>query len=570
MELTKNLRASAALTAALLGLALVGPVEARPTEVPRCGLFELPLDADGVATFTAPSGAVDRVGAFPARGRFRVRWAPREEGLHRYAVVGLDGAPLASGEVLATPSASRGHVRVDPDRPRRLRFDDGAPLLVLGENRMNVYDPAWNHDGLGIDGYLAKMAAHGMTTLRVFMFTDAEAEDAPDGKQKGCIEPRPGVFDDDAAEDFDEILAAGQRHGIHVIFTLYACGFTPGDPWKGWEDNPYHVRNGGPAEDNWDAFEDGRARELARGRLRYVMDRWAWSPNLLAIDLLNEPEWDGDLGEDVWRPWAEDLARTWRAEDPYGHPVTVGSVGLHWNVEGDEHAWWGARECDVVQWHLYGPEVYQVHALAAEMHRKVQEVWHHGKPVLVGEFAWGGEDTSTYDHTHVGLWSATFAGAGVLAHSAPPFTLDSDHPMTPARGAHFRALRDLLAPLEARGALDPDPGVRATGVTARALGDDARKGVWVLGPKAGYGEVVRGASVRLALPAGDYVVTWHDDVTAAPLAEAAPRTHAGGELRLAVPPFTRHAFGLVRPASDLVAGARPSTPGLRGAVDDRE
>lgn len=566
MELSIHLRRTGPVGALVLALLLAAPAHARPTEVPRCGLFELTLDRDGVATFTAPSGKVDRVGAFPARGAFRVRWAPREEGLHRYEVVGDRGAVLASGEVLATPSAARGYVRVDPARPHRLRFDDGAPLLVLGENRMNVYDTSWNHDQLGIDAYLEKMASHGMTALRVFMFTDAEAEGAPDGKQKGCIEPRPGVFDDDAAEDFDAILAAGARHGIHVVLTLYACGFTPGDPWKGWEDNPYHVRNGGPGEDNWDVFEDPRARALALGKLRYVMDRWAWSPNLLAIDLLNEPEWDGDLGEDVWRPWAEDLARVWQAEDPYGHPVTVGSVGLHWNVEGDEHAWWASRGCDVVQWHLYGPEVYQVHALAAEMHRKVQEVWHHGKPVLVGEFAWGGEDTSTYDHTHVGIWSATFAGAGVLAHSAPPFTIDSDHPMTPARGAHFRALRDLLAPLEAKGALDPDPRVRATRVTARALGDQVRRGVWVLAPEARYDEVMRGATVTLDLPSGEYEVAWFDDVTAAPLAPAETRAHAGGALRLTVPAFTRHAFGLVRPVVDATARAPVSTPGLSDSV----
>ena len=92
---------------------------------------------------------------------------------------------------------------------------------------------------------------------------------------------------------------------------------------------------------------------------------------------------------------------------------------------------------DVVQWHLYGKDTYDVHALARTMAKKVAETVQHERPILVGEFGWGGEAAPAHDHTHVGLWSATFSGAGVLAHVAPPFNLDSDGPLTPARGARY-------------------------------------------------------------------------------------------------------------------------------------
>lgn len=149
-------------TATLLALCLsaLPALAQEPPSVPRWGRFELPLARDGVATFTAPSGRVDRVGAFPARGAFRVRWAPREVGLHRYEVRALSASGavtrtvLARGEVRATRSAARGVVRVDPTNPWRLVHEDGTPLLVLGENRMNVYDPAWNHGEVGIDEYV--------------------------------------------------------------------------------------------------------------------------------------------------------------------------------------------------------------------------------------------------------------------------------------------------------------------------------------------------------------------------------------------------------------------------------
>ena len=50
---------------------------------------------------------------------------------------------------------------------------------------------------------------------------------------------------------------------------------------------------------------------------------------------------------------------------------------------------------------------------------RVGAVGHLPGEALVGEVAYGGEDQQTFDHTHAGIWSATFSGAGVLAHSAP-------------------------------------------------------------------------------------------------------------------------------------------------------
>jgi hypothetical protein len=502
------------------------------------------------AKVMTPAGAVHRLRPFPDGGRWIFRYTPRELGAYRWEI-SLDGEPggrLAFGAFEATPGPSRGFVRVDRRDRHRLVRDDGAVFRPLGENRMNVYDPAWNHEGQDIETYLATMAASGMNTLRVFVFTDCENEAAADHVQPGCLEPRVGEFDDVAASRFERIFRSAEQHGIGVILSLYALGFTRGETWKSWEDNPYALVNGGPAESPEDFFVSPGAREAAKGRLRYVLARWGSSPSLLAVDLLNEPEWDGNIGEETWLPWAVDLATTWAREDPYGHLVTLGSVGLHWNVDGDERPWYAHPSNDVVQWHLYGPEVYDPHALAAEMARKVAETWEYGKPVWCGEFAWGGEDATTYDHTHVGLWSATFAGAGVLAHSAPPFTLDSDEPMTPERARHFRVLADFLAALDARGPASPWPvRARTPGLLAASLGHDTVRALWLLAPKAGYGARVAGARLSVpALPPGDYVTEWRDDTTGEVLARTA-FAHAGGDADLAAPAFSRHVAGLLAP-----------------------
>jgi cellulase (glycosyl hydrolase family 5) len=494
------------------------------------------------AEVVAPSGRRTRVPGFALddAGALAVRIRPREPGVHRWiASVDAGGGwrEVASGRLVAEDRGAPGQVVA---RGGALALEDGRPFHPLGENRFNVYDPTWS-DGLAPEAYVARMAAAGMNTLRVFVFSACGAAGAP--PQPGCLEPALGRFDPVAARRYDEILEAAERHGVEVVLSIFAVGFTPGDAWKGWEQNPYAAARGGPARTPQDFFTDAAARAAALRRLRYVLARWGASPALLAVDLLNEPEWDGAIDERRWIPWAEELAHTWKAEDPYGHLVTAGPVGLHWNVVTDERAWWASPACDVVQWHRYGPDVYEVHALARELVATIRDTRRYGKPVLVGEFGWGGEAKPAYDHTHVGIWAATFAGAGVLAHSAPPFNEDSDEPMTPARAAHLRVLAGFLARAERGGALAPalpDPVASVPGMRALALARPGLVALWLHAPAAGYGGRVQGATVTVTdLAPGRWRVRWVDDVTGAP-AGSAEVTADGGPVVLRVPGFVRH------------------------------
>ena len=502
---------------------------------------------------TAPSGARASIPAFARGDAVALRFRPLEPGVHVWRILARDGAAdreVARGEVRAEDLGAPGAVRV---RGGALVADGGRTFRPLGENRFNVYDAAWS-DGLSIEAYVGRMASDGMNTLRVFVVSACgRAGTAP---SPGCLEPELGRFDEAVAARYDAVLEAAERHGVKVILTIFAIGFTPGDAWKGWEENPYAAARGGPARSNRDFFTDPTARDAARRRLRYVLARWGASPALLAVDLLNEPEWDGAIPESAWIPWAEDLARTWRAEDPYGHPVTAGPVGLHWNVERDERAWWASGACEVVQWHRYGPDVYDVHALAAALVATIRDTARYGKPVLLGEFGWGGDPAPLHDHTHVGIWAATFAGAGVLAHSAPPFTIDSDAPMTPARGRHFRALAGFLRRAEAKGPLAPapDPPVSLAGARALALSGERAVAVWLHAPAAGYGTSVVGARIALrGLARGRWRVTWVDDSSGLDEARAELDAH-GEDVLLEAPPFARHVAALV----ERVDGAEPA------------
>ncbi len=372
-------------------------------------------------------------------GALKVRFAPREIGTYSFSASTADAGGAAktvlTGSFLSVESADHGFVRVDSDDAHRFAFDDGKPFFVLGENRINIYDPTWNYENLDPRAYVKLMAKRGISTLRVFVFTDAVSETENDGLQLGCIEPKLGLFDNAQSDTFDSIFQEAEADGVYVVLTVFALGFSgPSDSWMGWDDNPYNKKHqGGPDAYTYDFFDQEASRKQAEKKVEYALARWGYSTHLLAVDLLNEPEWDGGIGEDEWIPWAQELADDARTVDPYKHLITVGSVGLQWNIEGDETRWYADARESAIEWHLYGDTVYEVHALAATMTAKTQETWSYGKPIFCGEFAYGGEDKTTYDHTHVGIWSATFSGAGVIAHSAPAYTVDSDEPMTDAR-----------------------------------------------------------------------------------------------------------------------------------------
>jgi len=514
-----------------------------------------PDDVVVEARFTAPSGKVTRVGGFPSRGQFKVRYTPREPGLHRWSIRASEGgAEVGRGELEVSPGASRGFVHVDPAHRHRLVYEDGTTAFILGENRINVYDPTWNHENTDARTYIERMAADGMSTIRVFIFADCESEATPGGYQIGCLERAPGRFDERTAEAFDTIFDAAEAMNVDVILVAYAVGFTPApETWRSWDDNPYSAARGGPARAPKDFFTDPALRGAAIRKLRYISDRWGASPRLLAIDLLNEPEWDGPIAENVWIPWAKDMSKAWRSFDAYGHLVTAGPVGLHWNLDGDEVPWYESPLNDTVQWHLYGREVYAPHALADAMTLKVRETWKFDKPVFCGEFAYGGEDKETYDHTHIGIWSLLMSGAGALAHSAPPFEVDSDEPMTPERARHFKVLSTFLRALDSRKVYEPQDDIRVITpggmrVWSLATEDKADRAVWVLAPRRGYRERLPGATLAVTSPRGArYRVTWIDDTTGEPLTGGPQRLAASNDdlLLLRVPPFTMHAAARV-------------------------
>ena len=88
------------------------------------------------------------------------------------------------------------------EQPRRAYFwlmGTCIGLIVLGENRINLYDRTWNYGQLSAEDYIRYMARNGMTTLRVFIVSDVEDEEHGGQLNSGVIEPKlPKLASDEA------------------------------------------------------------------------------------------------------------------------------------------------------------------------------------------------------------------------------------------------------------------------------------------------------------------------------------------------------------------------------------
>jgi mannan endo-1,4-beta-mannosidase len=135
------------------------------------------------------------------------------------------------------------------------------------------------------EAYLADLAAHGVTILRLML------EYCQDDKH--YFERPVGTLDPVMVQLWDDLFGLCERYGLRVLLA----------PWdnfwmsRRWRQHPYNARNGGPASSPAAFFGDPATLDATIKRLGFVIERWGGSGVLAAWDLFNEidPFWGGDV-----------------------------------------------------------------------------------------------------------------------------------------------------------------------------------------------------------------------------------------------------------------------------------
>lgn len=387
-----------------------------------------PFDPDVIridAAFTLPSGRTLTVPGFWYQGYqrgisagnealntsgsadWRVRFMPPESGSYSVSIA-IQTNGHASGTVATTnftvaplaPLARFGYVRA-ASSGKYFETSDGRPLRPRGENI------AWP-GGTGTydyDTWFAAIEAAGENYARVWM----------------CpwwlgIETDPNSltwYRLDRAWQLDYVLQLAEQRGIYLLLCLDFHGMfevTP-DYWGGnnfWPTNPYNVTNGGPCANQNAFFTNAIAKTTYEKRLRYLVARYAYSPNLLGWQLLNEIDNEyAYLNPADVAAWHAVMGGWLHTNDPFGHLVTTSLTG-----SSDRPEIWSLPQLDFAAYHSYG-EASPASRLAAVAQSFLQR---YRKPVVIDEF---GTDWRGWNRTNdlylrgfrQGLWGGALGGS---------------------------------------------------------------------------------------------------------------------------------------------------------------
>ena len=375
-----------------------------------------PEELDIRVEFTSASGTTVDVGAFwyqefDATGRTRIgepgwraRFTPAETGawtaVARISSRGLDSAALGFRVI---ESDSPGFVRVHPSNPRYFAFDDRSFFFPIG---LNI--GWWSGAGDALTDYekwITSFAANGGNTIRVWMAEwsfGLEWNDTPLGDYTNRLR---------RAWLLDQIFAMAEDRDVYVVLVLLNCADFNDWQTSGWSRNPYNAARGGPLERPEQFVTDSTARALLQRRLNYIVNRWGYSPRLLAWEWWNEVNL-APFSDETLIPWLQEMTAYLRAHDVNRH-LTTNSYAIR-----DLSPIWDLPELDIIQKHEYAHQVDSMdrdlaERAAADFTRLARSA--PAKPILLGEFGYGtegyGNDVDrTGIHLHNGIWATTFVG----------------------------------------------------------------------------------------------------------------------------------------------------------------
>lgn len=344
---------------------------------------------------------------------FHVRYTPVEKGKHQLLIKVSDRSGTVRSKPLtfsATSSQQPGFIRVSRESPRYFAFDDGRPYFAVGEN------VCWSGQRTPLADYTAwfkGLGAAGGNWARLWLaFNEKGLEWMPRPT------PKPGVgtylglgrYSPGNAWRLDEVVRLARENGVFLMFCLGTYGeFTTGGYFNegGWESNPYNARNDGPCAQPADFWTNAEARRLYKHRLRYLIARWGYSPNVFAWEFWNEvPETPATAA------WVAEMAAYLKSHDPNHHLVstTYGNAPT-----------WKIPDIDFTMTHMYGQAGHTAdftHQIQHDAHL----AWAFNKPYLLAEF---GIDWQTGDerwdrprsglNMHNGAWAAMLSGAAGTA-----------------------------------------------------------------------------------------------------------------------------------------------------------
>ena len=208
-----------------------------------------------------------------------------------------------------------------------------------------------------VERAFAQLAASGVRYVRWFLLCDGRA-----GINFGAG-GHPHGLDDFVFSDVDSALGIANLHGIRIMFVL--LDFLWCDAVRATRG----VQMGGRAHVLADA---GSRTALLDTVVRPLLERYGNEPQILAWDIVNEPEWITNVEPVDLRAFLVESISLIHSTTM--HPVTIGSAGVRWRASYSD------LDLDFYQVHWYDSLKHQ-----PPLQTPVTQLG-FDRPVLLGEF----------------------------------------------------------------------------------------------------------------------------------------------------------------------------------------
>lgn len=355
-------------------------IKQNTTVVKKYNLFELDIkvDADYVnpfdyedirieAEFISPQKEVSKVEGFvysvkvagrsnKVRGKevvdvlWKVRFAPSEAGIWEYnlKLVTSKGHILSqTKEFEALDSLNPGYIQISKMDNKYFEFNNGQFYYPVGENTswasINNYRK-----------YFKSLSEAGGNWGRVWMSSWEVALEWTGGRYEGL-----GYYNLKAAKKLDKIVGLAKENNLYLQLVFNHHGQLSTNVNPQWEENPYNAKNGGPCEKPQDFFTSPEARRLYKNRMRYIVARWGYSPNILCWEMWNELTYVDNLTPEVEVSWHKEMAAYVKKIDNNRHLVSTSYAGSFYERSFNEELW-KLEDMDFTQFHMYNPDIVQV------------------------------------------------------------------------------------------------------------------------------------------------------------------------------------------------------------------
>jgi hypothetical protein len=310
---------------------------------------------------------------------WKIRFTPTKTGTYSYEVFlrNRRGEAVERGRSFEVfPGNKRGFVRCSPKHPRYFEHSTGEFFYPFGQN------VCWASD---YEYYFRRINNYGGNFTRIWM--------CPWNLH---LEPKNGLgrYDLDVGKELDGILDLAEAYGIYVQLVFEYHGMLTAT----WDENPYNKVNGGMCATPEDFFRNGEAKRSFKRRVEYIVNRWGYSPNIMAWELFNEVDISKYAHVNDVYHWHKEMSEYIHDKDFYHHLITTSTAAR----DGLKKLW-ELPYIDFTQAHFYDSDVFE------EVEANYTAKSEFTKPYFIGEFGRGWK--ASHDkldtegrHLHHVLW----------------------------------------------------------------------------------------------------------------------------------------------------------------------